>query len=204
MTRIKSPYQNNGEEGNKNGEENKKVGADRMYENRTLFLSEPVTSKTAKKFVSDLLTLDMESNDPIRLYVNSPGGEVSSGFAIYDTIRYIKSEVTIINAGLCASIATIINISVPKERRISLPNTKFLIHQPLISGQIYGQASDIEIHANDIIKTRTKINTLLSKECGQPYERVEEDCARDYWMTATEALEYGLIGKVIENAGELD
>src|SRR5690606_12835378 len=121
------------------------------------------------------------------------------GFAIYDTIRFITSEVTIVNTGLCASIATIINIAAKKENRLSMPNTRFLIHQPLIGGQLRGPATDLEIHANEILKTRERINKMLAEECGQPLSRVEKDTMRDYWMNAGEALEYGLISKVISS-----
>ena len=175
----------------------------KLLESRSLFLSEAVTSNTAKKFVTDLLTLDAQNQDPIYLYVNSPGGEVNSGFSIYDTIRFIGSPVTVITTGLCASIATIINIAVPKERRLSTPNSKFLIHQPLISGQVYGQASDIEITANQILKTREKLNKLLAEACGQKFEKLEEDTTRDYWMSAQESLDYGLIGRIVESKKEI-
>ena len=175
----------------------------RLLESRTIFMSEGVSSDTARRLVSDFLILDSMSTDPIHLYINSPGGEVNSGFAIYDTIQFLKSEVKVVNAGLCASIATIINCAVKKENRYSLPNTRFLIHQPLIMGHIQGQASDLEIHANEILKTRDKLNGILSRECGQPLERVEKDTLRDYWMTAEEAKEYGLINHVIENASQL-
>lgn len=175
----------------------------KLLETRAIFMSEAVTSTTAKKIVADLITLDSINQNPIDLYVNSPGGEVNSGFAIYDTIKFIDSPVRIINTGLCASIATIINVSVPKERRYSMPNARFLIHQPLISGQIYGQASDIEITATQILKTREKINLILSQECGQNLERLQEDTVRDYWMSAEESLEYGLIGKIINHKSEL-
>jgi ATP-dependent Clp protease protease subunit len=175
----------------------------RLLETRTVFMSEGVTSNTARKIVSDLLILDKHSNDPINFMINSPGGEVNSGFAIYDTIRFIKSPVRIVNVGLCASIATIINIAVSKEHRFSLPNTRFLIHQPLIMGQIYGQASDLEITANQIVATRDKLNRLLSEACGQKFEDVEKHTGRDYWMNPVEALEYGLIGKIIDSIGEV-
>ena len=175
----------------------------KLLESRSLFMSEAVTSNTAKKIVTDLLTLDSISSDPIYLYINSPGGEVNSGFAIYDTIRFINSPVTVVSAGLCASIATIINIAVPKERRCSLPNSKFLIHQPLISGQVYGQASDIEITATQILKTRERLNKLLAEACGQPFDKVQEDTTRDFWMSADESLEYGLIGKIVTNKSEI-
>ncbi len=176
----------------------------RLLEKRTLFVSEGINSVVAKRVISQLLTLEADKpGAPINFYLNSPGGEVNSGFAIYDTIRFLKSEVRIINTGLCASIATIINIAAKKQNRLSMPNCKFLIHQPLIPGQIYGQASDIEIHAREILKTRQKINELLSKECGQPLAKVEKDTTRDYWMNAGESLEYGLIHKIIENISEL-
>lgn len=176
----------------------------RLLDRRTIFVSEGVNSAVAKRVINQLLTLEMEKpGAPINFFVNSPGGEVNSGFAIYDTIRFLKSEVRIINTGLCASIATIINIAAKKQNRFSMPNCKFLIHQPLIPGQIYGQASDIEIHAREILKTRQKINELLAKECGQPIAKVEKDTSRDYWMNAGEALEYGLVNKIIENISEL-
>lgn len=175
----------------------------RLLDSRTIFMSEAVTSRTAKKIVTDLLTLDASGEDPIYLYINSPGGEVNSGFAIYDTMRFIQPKVTVINTGLCASIATIINIAVPKERRFSMKNAKFLIHQPLISGQVYGQASDIEITATQILKTREKINKLLAEACGQEIKKVEEDTTRDYWMSAQEAQDYGLIGSIIDHKKEI-
>ncbi|MCB9229882.1 MAG: ATP-dependent Clp protease proteolytic subunit [Deltaproteobacteria bacterium] len=175
----------------------------RLMESRTLILSEAVGARTAKQLVSDLLNLDASSNKPIYLYINSPGGEVNSGFAIYDTVRFINSPVYMITAGLCASIATIINVAVPAERRLAFPNSRFLIHQPLISGQVYGQASDIEITATQILKTREKINHMLADACKQDIIRVEEDTVRDYWMSATESLEYGLIGKIIHSRKEL-
>lgn len=176
----------------------------RLLDRRTIFVSEGINSAVAKRVINQLLTLEMEKpGTAINFYLNSPGGEVNSGFAIYDTIRFLKSEVRIINTGLCASIATIINIAAKKQNRFSMPNCKFLIHQPLIPGQIYGQASDIEIHAREILKTRQKINELLSKECGQPLAKVEKDTTRDYWMNSGEALEYGLITKIVENISDL-
>jgi ATP-dependent Clp protease protease subunit len=175
----------------------------RLLEARSILISEAVTSDTAERIVRDLIILDEVNHDPIKIYVNSPGGEVNSGFAIFDTIRYIRSEVIVINTGLCASIATIINIAAKKENRYSMPHAMFLIHQPLISGQVIGPASDLEITANQILSTRARINKLLAKECGQPLAQVEEDTSRDYWMTAEEALKYGLISKVISSKKEI-
>lgn len=175
----------------------------KLLESRSIFISEGVNSDTARRVVSDLLILDSMNSSPIKIYLNSPGGEVNSGFAIFDTIKFIKAPVYIISAGLCASIATVINVAVKKERRFSLPNSRFLIHQPLIMGQIYGQASDLEIQAAQILKTREKINKLLAEQCGQPLERVEKDTLRDYWMGPEEAVKYGLIGKVVNSISEL-
>lgn len=175
----------------------------KLLEHRTLFISEGVNAAVAKRTIAALLTMDAMGQTPIKLFVNSPGGEVNSGFAIYDTIRFIKSEVKIINTGLCASIATIINIAAKKENRFGMPNTRFLIHQPLIMGQVYGQASDLEITAKEILKTREKINEMLAKECGQDLKKVEDDTSRDYWMNSEEALKYGLISKIVKTANDL-
>lgn len=174
----------------------------RLLENRVIMISEGINSTVAKRVVQHLLSLDAMGNKPIFMYVNSPGGEVNSGFSIYDTMRFLKSEVRVINTGLCASIATIINLGAPKKYRMSMPNTKFLIHQPLIGGHVQGPASDLEITAREIIKTRARINQMLAEECGQPLAKVEEDTSRDYWMSAKEALEYGLIAKVINKIDE--
>lgn len=176
----------------------------KLLEKRTIFVSEGINSRVAKTVVNHLLALDAQDpGKPIYMYLNSPGGEVNSGFAIYDTMRFIQSEVRVVCTGLSASIATIILLGAPKEYRMGMPNCKYLIHQPLIGGYIQGQASDLEITAREIIKTRKKINELLSKECGQPMERVEEDTTRDYWMNAQEALEYGLISKIVSNMKEI-
>ena len=176
----------------------------KLMESRTIFISEGINSAVAKRVINSLLIFDEENSaKPVYIYLNSPGGEVNSGFAIYDTIRYIKADVRIITTGLCASIATIINLAAPKKHRYSMPNGRFLIHQPLIGGQIQGQASDLEITAREIIKTRKRLNELLAQECGQPLEKVEEDTTRDYWMTAEEALEYGLVTKIVEKKSEI-
>ncbi|MBC61799.1 MAG: ATP-dependent Clp protease proteolytic subunit [Zetaproteobacteria bacterium] len=174
-----------------------------MLSKRSIFISEAITSDSARKFVSDLIVLDTLSQDPITIYLNSPGGEVNSGFSIYDTIRFLESKVTIVNTGLCASIATIINVSVPKARRFSMPNARFLIHQPLISGVVQGPASDIEITAHEISKTRDRLNQILSESCEQELKRVEQDTQRDYWMSSSEAIEYGLIGKIVTQKSQI-
>ncbi len=172
----------------------------KLFDERIIVLSDPIHSLTAKKIIEKLLALEaVDSKKEITIFLNSPGGEVSSGFGIYDTIRFLRSPVKIIVTGLAASIATVILLGAKKENRFSMPNSRLLIHQPLISGNIQGQASDIEIHAKEIIKTREKIAQLYVKETKQPLERVQRDIERDYWMTAEEALEYGLISKIIQN-----
>ncbi len=180
------------------------VGDSHLYKQRALFISEAIDSTVAKRVISQLLAMEAEKpGTPITMYLNSPGGEVTSGFAIYDTMRFISSDVRVVSTGLTASIATIIFIGAEKQHRYSMPNAKFLIHQPLIPGQIRGQASDLEITARDILKTRERLNQLLAKECGQPLERIEKDTNRDFWMTASEALEYGLVNKIIESIKEV-
>lgn len=176
----------------------------KLLESRVIFVSEAINSTVAKRVISNLLAMDaQDSNKPIYMYLNSPGGEVNSGYAIYDTMRFIGSEVRVICTGLTASIATIMLLGAPKKHRYSMPNTRLLIHQPLIGGSIQGQASDLEITAKEILKTRAKINQLLAKECGQSLEKVEEDTVRDYWMNAQEALEYGLVTKIVANIKEI-
>jgi len=177
---------------------------EKMLKTRTLTLFDTVKAKTAKEIIQGLFLLEAEDDKkPIYLYINSPGGEVNSGFAIFDTIKFVKPEVKIICCGLCASIATIILLAPSKENRISLPNSQFLIHQPLISGQVFGQASDIEITANEILKTKENINKMLAEETGNNIDQVSKDTERDYWLNAAEAKEYGLISKIIENRDDI-
>lgn len=180
------------------------LGERQLLEQRVVFISDPINAQVARRATGSLLTLDMmKAGEPITVYLNSPGGDVNSGFSIFDTIRFVKSPVRIVCTGLTASIATVILCATPKGLRFSMPNTKFLIHQPLIPGHIYGQASDLEITAREILKTRQKINELLAKECHQPLEKVEKDTTRDYWMGTDEAVEYGLISKVVEHRDQI-
>lgn len=176
----------------------------KLLEKRVIFVSEGINSAVAKKVVNNLLAMDaQDSSKPIYMYLNSPGGEVNSGFAIYDTMRFISSEVRVVCTGLTASIGTIILLGAKKQHRYTMPNCRFLIHQPLIGGHIQGQASDLEITAREIIKTRSKINKMLAEECGQPLDKVEEDTTRDYWMNAEEAKTYGLVTKIVANIKEI-
>ncbi|MCY4381417.1 MAG: ATP-dependent Clp protease proteolytic subunit [Proteobacteria bacterium] len=174
----------------------------KLFDSRTLFLSGGVNSHIAEKITQSLYVMNNTCHDPIKLIINSPGGEVSSGLSIYDTIRFIDSDVWVLNSGLCASIATIINCAVDKKNRFSLPHTKFLIHQPLIMGYIQGQASDIEIYAEDILQSRDLLNSILADACGQSKKKIEQDTLRDYWMNAQEAKDYGLVSQIIQSEGE--
>ncbi len=177
----------------------------KLFESRLLILSESIHSNSAKKVIEQLLSMEADNAEKdIILFLNSPGGEVSSGFAIYDCIRFIKPKVKILVGGLAASIATVILLAAQKDDRYSLPNSRLLIHQPLISGNFQGQASDIEIQANEILKTREKLVELYHQETGQPTSRIARDIERDYWMTALEAKEYGLVSRIVSSRKEID
>ena len=173
----------------------------RMLKTRKILLSGQINKNLAEKIINQLLLLDEMNHDPVQIFIDSPGGDADAGYAIFDMIRFIKSPVLTIGMGLVASAAAIIQLASPKERRMGLPNSHYLIHQPL-SG-IRGVATDIEIHARELDKLRLKINKLISEETGHPFAQVEKDTDRDYWMNAAEALSYGLISKVITNADEL-
>ncbi len=176
-----------------------------LKKTRTIELFGPVNGQLARRVISQLLFLESEDpTKPITILQNSPGGSVTDGFAIYDTMRFVKPEIRIVCLGLTASIATITLLGAKKENRISLPHTEFLIHQPLIPGSVYGVASDLEITAKQILKTRELINHMLARETGQPLDIVSRHTERDYWMTAEEALEYGLISRIVQSRDEID
>ena len=174
----------------------------RMLKTRTVLVSGAVDDKLAEKTIAQLLILDAENHDPIRVMITSQGGHVDSGYAIHDILRFIESPVITIGAGWVASIAVPILFGAPKERRYSLPNTRFLLHQP--TGGAGGQASDIRIEAEEILKVREKLNGLIAAETGQDVERVTKDSDRNFWMDAEQAKEYGLIGQVVSRATEID
>jgi len=175
-----------------------------LYKSRQVPVFGPVDQELAQRVISQLLALEQEDHEaPITMILNSPGGSVTDGFAIYDTMRFIKPEVRVLCLGLTASIATVILLGAKKEWRTALPSTKLLIHQVYIPGVVRGQASDLEITAKDLLQTRTMLNELLARETGQPLERIEKDTNRDYWMTAQEALAYGLISRVVNSRDDL-
>ena len=173
----------------------------KFLEARTVLVFGGIDQKLAQTVASQLLYLDHISNDPIKLFVNSPGGHVESGDTIHDLVTFIKSPVAVIGTGWVASAGTHIFLGVPKERRFCLPNTRFLIHQP--SGGAGGRASDIAIQAKEIVKMRERLAQVISKATGQPIERVRDDIERDYWMSTDEAKDYGILGTVISSMNEL-
>jgi ATP-dependent Clp protease protease subunit len=176
----------------------------RLYESRIIQISGPVGSRMAQDVNKTLLAMEREAPDePIYMFINSPGGEVTSGFSIYDTARFIQPEVVTVVTGLAASMGSVIALCADKKNRLAFPNAKFLIHQPLISGILTGPASDIEIHAKDIIRTKQRINELYSKETGRPIEEIEKATDRDRWMECQEALDFGLISRVVSNRSEI-
>ena len=172
-----------------------------LLKTRSILISGEIDKKMAEKVVSQLLMLEAENDDPIKVFIDSPGGDVDSAYAIFDMIRFVKPKVIMIAMGLAASAGALILLAGEKENRFGFPNSHYLIHQPL-SG-IRGVATEIEIHAKEIEKTRQKINALIAKETGKSLAQVEKDTDRDYWLSAEEALDYGLISKIISNRSQL-
>ena len=173
----------------------------RLLNDRIIFLSEEVNDTTASLIVAQLLYLEAQDPDKdIQFYINSPGGVVTAGLAIYDTMQYIKCDVSTICMGMAASMGAFLLSSGTKGKRLALPNSEILIHQPLIAGGgISGQCTDIKIHSDHMVYTRNKLNEILSKNTGKPLDVIERDTERDNYLTAQEAMEYGLIDKVIEH-----
>lgn len=167
----------------------------RLLKNRIIFISGEINGEVANSIVAQLLYLDSINNDDIYLYINSPGGDITAGFAIYDTMNYIKSDVSTICVGLAASMGAFLLLSGTKGKRIALENSEIMIHQPL--GGIQGQAVDIKIGAERIIKTKEKINKIISERTKQPINKIEKDTDRDYFLTSREAKLYGIIDKII-------
>ena len=168
----------------------------RLLSDRIVMLTDEVNDVTASLVVAQMLFLEAQDPDKdIYFYINSPGGSVSAGFAIYDTMNYIKCDVSTICIGMAASMGAFLLSSGAKGKRFALPNAEVMIHQPL--GGMQGQASDIKIHADHIIKIRAKLNRILAEQTGKPLETIEKDTERDNFMTAEEAVEYGLVDKVI-------
>lgn len=177
------------------------VLAERLLRARTIVISGEITQTLAASVTAQLLALAAEGEDPITLYINSQGGHVESGDTIHDMIRFIAPPVVMIGTGWVASAGALIYVAVPRERRLCLPNTRFLLHQP--AGGAGGSASDIEIEAKEILRTRDRLNRLFAEATGQPLERIEEDTHRNFWLDAESAIKYGLVGRVIASATDL-
>ena len=175
---------------------------ERLFKSRTLIISGEINQRLASHVIAQLIALDTVSHDPITIFINSQGGHVESGDTIHDVVRFIGSPVRMIGTGWVASAAALIYIGAPRERRLCLPNTRFLLHQP--AGGVGGQASDIEIEAREIVKMRERLNRLMARETGQTLERIEDDTRRNFWLDAQSALAYGLVGRIIEKADELE
>jgi ATP-dependent Clp protease protease subunit len=170
---------------------------------RTILISDPIDHKLTTRVIAQLLLMDSDDPEkPITILINSPGGSADDGFAIYDMIRFIRPPVKIVSVGLSASAATVIMLAAEKEGRFALPNARIMIHQP--SMRYIGVAEDVKRTAEQILKLRERINELYARETGQPLEKVVEDTDRDYWMSAPEAVEYGLISRVVAHFNELD
>lgn len=186
--------------------EKKAAGADslmdKLLKTRQIVVSGEVNEELVEKIVKQLLILEADSDKPIYMYIDSPGGSIDDGFGLYDMIRFINAPVYTIGMGLIASMGVTLFLSVPKERRLSLPNSHFLIHQPLMGGS-RGVATDIEITAQEITKSREALTKLIAEATGKDFETVKKDTERDHWLTAEEALDYGLAGKIITSRKEL-
>ena len=172
-----------------------------LFKNRTLTIFGEIDKDVARRTTERLLALSFESDDPVTVYIGSPGGHVESGDTIFDMVRFIKPAVRMVGTGWVGSIATHIYLAAEREDRFALPNTRFLIHQP--AGGFGGDASDIEIHAREIVKTRERINRIIAEQTGRSLEQVARDTDRDYWMSVEESLAYGLVGAVIASSAQL-
>lgn len=173
----------------------------KLLETRTILLFGEINMKVAQEITHKLLVLAAESDDDIKLIINSPGGHVESGDTIFDMIRFVKPKVKVIGTGWVASAGALIYAAAEKENRYSLPNTRFLLHQPM--GGTRGQASDIAIEAQEIIKMRRRLNQVFADQTGQPLAKVEEDTDRNFWMSAKEAQAYGLVNKIVTSMDEV-
>lgn len=172
-----------------------------LHKSRTIMIVGGINDVMAQNVCAKLLSMSAESDEPITIFVNSPGGHVESGDMIHDMIRFISPVVRIIGSGYVASAGALIYVSVPLERRYALPNTRFLLHQP--SGGIGGMASDISIQRDEIVKMRARLNQIFVKATGQNIKTIEKDTERDFWLDVNEAKEYGLVGSIINNVRDI-
>ena len=173
-----------------------------LLEARSIFIFGEISQKMALEVCRQLLVMQQKSDDPMTIYINSQGGHVEAGDTIHDMIRFVKPKVYIIGTGWVASAGVNIFLAVDSARRLSLPNTRYMIHQP--SGGVHGATVDINIEAKEILKIRQRINTLISQQTGKPFEQVQKDTERNFWMSAQGAIDYGIVGKIISSQDELD
>jgi len=174
---------------------------EKLLKTRSIMLSGEINKESADLVIKQLLVLEGDSKDPVRIFINSPGGDVDAGYAIFDMARFVSCPVTMIGMGLVASAASLVLLAVPAERRLALPNSTYLIHQPM-SG-MNGVATDIEIHALHLEKLRTKLDALIAQETGKTIEEVTKDTERDHWLSSSEALSYGLVSRIVKTRSEL-
>ena len=176
--------------------------AERLLRARTIIISGEINQQLAAAVSAQLLALAAESDEDITVYLNSQGGHVEAGDTIHDLLRFVRPHIRMVGTGWVASIAALIYLAVPRERRFCLPNTRFLLHQP--AGGAGGSASDIEIEAREILRMRDRLNRIVARETGQPLERIEEDTRRNFWLDAEAAVRYGLVGRVVEHVDQLE
>ena len=174
---------------------------EKLLKTRSILLSGEINKESAESVIKKLLILEGDSSEPIKIFINSPGGDVDAGYAIFDMARFVSAPVTMIGMGLVASAAALVLLAVPKEKRIALPNSTYLIHQPM-SG-MRGVATDIEIHAQHLEKLRLKLDALIATETGKSVDEVREDTERDHWLSSDEALGYGLVSRIVSQRSEL-
>jgi ATP-dependent Clp protease protease subunit len=172
-----------------------------LFKSRTVLVFGEIDMRLAERVTAQLTAFAAESDKPIRMIINSPGGHVESGDTVHDMIRFCGAPVTVVGTGWVASAGAHIFLGAHKENRLCLPNTRFLLHQPM--GGVRGQASDIQIEAEEIIKMRNRVNRMIAHETGQTYEKVIKDTERNFWMTAEEAKEYGIVSRIITNASDV-
>jgi ATP-dependent Clp protease protease subunit len=174
---------------------------ERLFKNRNIIISGEVNQRLASSVTAQLLAMSAESEEPINIFINSQGGHVESGDTIHDMIRFVKPRVRIVGTGWVASAGALIYVSVDRKDRFCLPHTRFLLHQP--AGGVGGTAADIDIEAREIIRMRERLNRIFAEQTGQPLSRIEEDTRRNFWLSAPEAREYGIVGTIINSSDEL-
>ncbi|MEW8955226.1 ATP-dependent Clp protease proteolytic subunit [Clostridium sp.] len=189
-------------EDQKKDKENSSIVLEKLLNSRSIIISGEINQALAEKITTQLLILQEMGDEPIKLFINSQGGHVEAGDTIHDMIKFVKPPVIVIGTGWVASAGITIYLAADKENRYSLPNTRYMIHQPL--GGFNGQATDIGIEAKEILRVRKRINTIISESTGQPLEKIEKDTDRNYWLNASEAVDYGIVNKVISKYEELN